>query len=175
MKRPLLALLGFILLAAPLSAQQRTITGKVTSEQGAPLNGVTVSVKGTSTVTSSNAQGDYSIAAAAGQVLQFRLIGTALVERPVGTDDVINVQLRRVALDLDAVVVTALGQNASVRSQGTGQQTVPGPEIAQTQRENFFNALSGRVAGLDVTSTSGVPGASTRPESALKKFSRWVC
>ena len=43
----------------------------------------------------------------------------------------------------------------------TAQQTVPGPEIAQTQRENFFNALSGRVAGVDVTSTSGVPGASS--------------
>src|SRR6266581_379894 len=161
MKRSLLTLLGLVLVAGPAFAQQRTITGKVTSEQGTPLSGVSVTVKGTSAATSTNNQGDYSIAANAGQVLQFRLIGTALAERPVATDDVINVQLRRVALDLDAVVVTALGENASARSLGTAQQTVRGVEIAQTQRENFFNALSGRVAGVDVTSTSGVPGASS--------------
>src|SRR5881397_529896 len=161
MKRSLLTLLALMLVAGPAFAQQKTITGKVTSEQGTPLSGVTVSVKGTSTVTSSNTQGDYSIAADAGQTLQFRLIGTALVERPIGTEDVINVQLRRVALDLDAVVVTALGETASQRSLGTAQQSVRGAELADTKRENFFNALSGRVAGVDVTSTSGVPGASS--------------
>ena len=161
MKRSLLTLLALALVAGPAFAQQRTITGKVTSDQGTPLSGVSVTVKGTATTTSTNNQGDYSIAAEAGQVLQFRLIGTGLAERAVGTDDVINVQLRRVALDLDAVVVTALGENASARSLGTAQQTVRGAEIAQTQRENFFNALSGRVAGVDVTSTSGVPGASS--------------
>ena len=160
MKRLLPTLLGLVLVAGQAFAQQRTITGKVTSEQGTSLSGVSVTVKGTSTRTSSNNQGDYTIAAEAGQVLQFRLIGTGLVERPVGTDDVINVQLRRVALDLDAVVVTALGETAMQRSLGTAQQSVGGGAIAQTQRENFFNALSGRVAGVDVTSTSGVPGAS---------------
>ena len=161
MTKQLLAVLAFFFVAAPLCAQQRTITGRVTSEQGTPLSGVSVSVKGTSSVASTNTQGDYSIAAEAGQTLQFRLIGTALVERPVGGEDVIDVQLRRVALDLDAVVVTALGETAQQRSLGTAQQSVRGAEIAETKRENFFNALSGRVAGVDVTSTSGVPGASS--------------
>jgi TonB-linked SusC/RagA family outer membrane protein len=162
MKRSLpLVSLGVFLFAAPAFAQQRTITGKVTSEQGTPLAGVTVVVKGTNAATSTGNQGDYSIAAEAGQILQFRLIGTALVERAVGVEDVINVQLRRVALDLDALVVTALGETAMQRSLGTAQQSVRGVEIAQTQRENFFNALPGRVAGVDVTSTSGVPGASS--------------
>ena len=161
MKRFSLALLSLVLMASLAFAQQRTITGKVTSEQGSPLGGVAVSVKGTSTATSTGTEGDYSIPATAGQVLQFRLIGTALVERAVGADDVINVQLRRVALDLDAVVVTALGETAAQRSLGTAQQSVRGVEVAQTKRENFFNALSGRVAGVDVTSTSGVPGASS--------------
>jgi len=162
MKRSLpLVSLGVFLFAAQAFAQQRTITGKVTSEQGTPLAGVTVVVKGTNAATSTGNQGDYSIAAEAGQILQFRLIGTALVERAVGVEDVINVQLRRVALDLDALVVTALGETAMQRSLGTAQQSVRGVEIAQTQRENFFNALPGRVAGVDVTSTSGVPGASS--------------
>src|SRR5881409_2538584 len=161
MKTTVFLSLALLLGSAPGFAQQRTVTGKVTSEQGTPLSGVTVAVKGASTTTSTNHQGDYSIAAEAGQTLQFRLIGTALVERIVGTEDVINVQLRRVAMDLDAVVVTALGETAAQRSLGTAQQSVRGAEIAETQRENFFNALSGRVAGVDVTSTSGVPGASS--------------
>ncbi|HEY7194931.1 MAG TPA: SusC/RagA family TonB-linked outer membrane protein [Gemmatimonadales bacterium] len=161
MKRSFPALLALVLFASTAFAQQRTITGKVTSEQGTPLNGVAVVVKGTGTATTTNPQGDYSIAAQAGQTLQFRLIGTAMVEVAVGTDDVVNVQLRRVAMDLEAVVVTALGETAVQRSIGTAQQTVQGTEIAQTQRQNFFNALSGRVAGVDVTSTSGVPGASS--------------
>jgi TonB-linked SusC/RagA family outer membrane protein len=161
MNRIVSLFLALTLSATPALAQQRTITGKVTSEQGSSLEGVAVTVKGTTTTTTTNRQGDYSIAAEAGQVLQFRLIGTGLVERTVGTEDVIDVQLRRVAMDLDAVVVTALGETASQRSLGTAQQSVRGAEIAQTQRENMFNALPGRIAGVDVTSTSGVPGAST--------------
>src|SRR5512145_2734866 len=161
MTRTVWALWALLVAASQAAAQQRTITGKVTSEQNLPLSGVTIAVKGTNTTTSSNSQGGYSIAAEAGQTLQFRLIGTGLVERVVGTEDVVNVQLRRVALDLDAVEVTALGETAARRSIGTAQQSIRGTEIAQTQRENFFNALPGRIAGVDVTSTSGVPGSST--------------
>ena len=161
MKRSLVLLFALVFVAAPAFAQQRTITGKVTSEQGTPLSGVSVTVKGTSMATSTNNRGDYTIAASTGQTLQFRLIGTGLAERPVGTDDVINVQLRRVALDLDAVVVTALGQTTEQRATGAAQQTIVGSTIVEAQRENFINTLQGRIAGVDVTSTSGVPGASS--------------
>ena len=160
-KTVFLLLMGFLLIAAPAFAQQRLVTGTVRSEQGSRLAGVAVSVKGTSIATATSATGEYSIRAEVGQVLQFRFLGTALVERPVGPDDVIDVTLRNVALNLEAVVVTALGQTTSQRALGTSQQSVAGTEIAETQRENFINALGGRVAGVDVTSTSGVPGAST--------------
>ena len=155
--------LALFLLASPAVAvaQQRTITGTVTSEQGTPLAGVAIVVKGTLGRTATNQAGSYSIHAQAGQVLQFRLIGTAVLERTVGDADVIDVVLRRVALDLDAVVVTALGQTREQRALGYSQQSVQGNDIVATQRDNFINALSGRVAGVDVTSTSGVPGAST--------------
>jgi hypothetical protein len=121
-KRAVTLLVGLFLVAAPRAfAQQKTITGTVTSEQGAPLAGVTVAVKGAATGTSTNSQGQYSIAAAVGQVLQFRYIGTGLVERTVGAEDVIDVQLRKVALSLDAVVVTALGQTTTQRALGYAQ------------------------------------------------------
>ncbi len=157
----LLVSMGLTLFAAPALAQQKTVTGRVTAEQGGPLAGVSVVIRGTRTGTLTNNDGNYSIRADVGQVLQYRLLGNAPEERTVGADDVINVQLRRVATQLGEVVVTALGQTMEQRALGTAQQTVEGAAIAQTQRENFVNALQGRVAGVEVTSSSGVPGASS--------------
>src|SRR2546429_8703801 len=154
-----MVLLGLLLVAPHALAQQKTVTGKVTSEQGAPLAGVSVILKGTNTRTATNNEGSYSIRAAVGQVLQFRLIGTALVERTVGDADVIDVPLRRVALDLDAVVVSALGEATERRAQGTAQQTIRGADIAPTQREDFVNARQGRIAGGGGTGAPGRPGA----------------
>jgi TonB-linked SusC/RagA family outer membrane protein len=158
--RVLTVLLGTFLLSAQAVAQQ-PVTGKVTNESGEALYGVQVLIKGGTARTLTNSDGMYSITAEAGQVLQFRLIGTAPEERTIGSDPVINVQLRRVATSLDAVVVTALGETAAQRSLGTSHQMVQGSDIAQTKRENFLNALQGRVAGVEVTSSSGVPGASS--------------
>jgi TonB-linked SusC/RagA family outer membrane protein len=160
-KSVLTALLGVFIFVAPASAQQGTVTGTVSDEVGVPLRGVSVVVKGTTIGTITNTDGKYTIRAATGQTLQFKFIGTAPAERVVGTQSVIDIQLRRVAAELNAIVVTALGQTASQRELGTAQQTVQGVDIAATQRENFINALQGRVAGVDVTSTSGAPGAST--------------
>ncbi|HEY2852002.1 MAG TPA: SusC/RagA family TonB-linked outer membrane protein [Gemmatimonadaceae bacterium] len=157
----LAALMGIFLVAAPAHAQQKTVTGKVTAEGGNPLPGAQVVVKGTRTGTTTNAQGSYTIRADVGQTLQYRYIGTAPQERVVGTADVIDVQLNHVATNLDAMVVTALGQTAQVRTIGAAQQTVGGQQIAEAQRDNFVNALEGRVAGVTVNSTSGTPGAST--------------
>ena len=155
-----MVLMGLFLLAGQASAQQKTVTGKVTDDQGVPLSGVSVVIKGTTIGTLTGNEGNYSLRADQGQTLQYRFIGAAPVERLIGTASIINVQLRRVAASLDAVVVTALGQTSSERSLGTAQQTVNGLDIAQTQRENFINALQGRIAGVEVTSTSGTPGAS---------------
>ena len=156
-----MALMGLVFTAAQAFAQQKTVTGKVTSDVGAPIAGAQVVIKGTRVGVLSDASGDYSIRAEVGQVLQFRFIGNAPEERTVGAADVYNVQFRRVATSLDAVVVSALGQTNVKRSLGTAQQQVTGAEIAGTNRQNFINALQGRVAGVEVTSTSGVPGAST--------------
>ncbi len=160
--RSLPVLIGSLLLAAQAYAQQpKTVTGKVTSDAGQPLPGVSVIVKGTETRAITAQNGDYNIRAAVGQVLQYRLIGYGPLERTVGEANSINVSLEKSATNLDAIVVTALGQTAVKRSIGTAQQTVIGGDIAQTGRENFINSLQGRVAGVEVTSSSGVPGAST--------------
>ena len=161
MKRILTVPLGLLLVASQAIAQQKTVTGRVTSEHGSPLADVRVVVKGTTMRTATGQDGRYSIGTSVGQVLEFRMIGTTPVERTVGSGDVIDIELRRTATTLDEVVVTALGQEADKRALGTAQQLVEGAAIAQTQRMNFVNALQGRVAGVEVISTSGSPGAST--------------
>ncbi len=76
----------------------------------------------------------------------------------VGADKSIDVSLKEDFKQLSEVVVTgALGIKTSKRELGASQQTISGREVAQTQRENFINSLQGRIAGVDVTSTSGVP------------------
>ncbi len=162
MKKQLLAVLtGALLFATPLVAQEKTVTGKVTRDANVPLSGVSVVIKGTTQSTLTSTSGDYTIRATPGQVLQFRIIGYAPQERVVGAANTIDVSLEKNAASLDAVVVTALGQEASKRTLGTSQQTVIGSDVAQTGRENFINGLQGRVAGVEVTSSSGVPGASS--------------
>src|SRR6476646_4615103 len=157
----LIAMMGIFLCSTRASAQQKTVTGTVTDEASSPIAGASVIIQGTTSGTQTNASGNYSIRVAPGQVLQFRFDGTTPIERTVGAETVINVRLRRVAVSLDAVVTTALGQTTAQRALGTAQQTVQGPEIANTQRESFVNALQGRVAGVNVVSSSGVPGASS--------------
>ena len=144
------------------NAQEKTITGTVTSiEDGLPMPGVSVKIKGSSTGTQTEVSGKYSIRAKAGDLLVFSFLGTVNQEKTVGALDQINVALKQDTKSLDEVVVTALGSTVQKRSLGTSQQTVKGDDIAGTQRENFINALQGRVAGVEVTSSSGVPGASS--------------
>src|SRR5687767_2772665 len=136
-KRLLMVLVGTLLFAAEAFAQQREITGLVTGDGGAPLVGVQVVVKGTSTGTLTNTAGRYTIRASAGQAIQFSYIGTSTVERVVGADNVINVEMKMTAISLEAVEATAMGQTASRRSLGSSQQSVAGSEIAQTQKDNW--------------------------------------
>ena len=79
-------LMGSLLVSAPAVAQQKTVIGGVSDEQGAPLCSVSVVIKGTTTGTLSNAGGNFTIRASVGEVLQFKFIGTVPAERVVGAD-----------------------------------------------------------------------------------------
>lgn len=162
-KKLLLLTVGVFLLFAHVYAQQKTIRGKVLDEDRLPMPGVSVKIKGATISTQTGSDGLYSIKASTGQVLVFSFIGTLTQEKVVGKEDLIDVLLRTDANQLSEVTVTgAMGIQAQKRSLGSAQQTVGGPEIAQTQRENFINALQGRIAGVDVVNSSGTPGASSQ-------------
>ena len=165
MKKKLLMLfLGMFLLAIQVMAQQITVTGKVKSaDDGLPIPGATVKIKGLPATTQTGTDGVYSIKASAGQTIEFTYIGYLKTEKLVGSEHVIDVTLKVDAKQLSEVVVTgALGIKSTKREQGSAIQSVGGAEIAQTQRENFINSLQGRIAGVDVITTSGTPGASSQ-------------
>src|SRR4051812_26790878 len=162
-----LALALFIVPALAVAQGTGSIRGRVTdAATGTPLEGVQVSVDGSRLGSQTGPDGTYTIVGvpAGSRFVSVRRVGYAPQRIAVTVSDggsaTQDLALGRVATQLNEVVVTALGQTAQQRSLGTAVQTVQGSDVAQTQRENFVNALQGRVAGVNVTSTSGVPGAS---------------
>jgi TonB-linked SusC/RagA family outer membrane protein len=161
-KNVLMLLFALFFVIGQVFAQEKTVTGTVTSaDDGLPLPGVSVKIKSSSVGTQSDLNGKYSIRTKIGDVLVYSFLGTVSQERIVGALNQINIALKLDSKALNEVVVTALGSEVQRRSLGTSQQTVKGEDIAGTQRENFINSLQGRVAGVEVTSSSGVPGASS--------------
>jgi TonB-linked SusC/RagA family outer membrane protein len=169
--RRVLGLLAFALFALPslvLAQGAGTIRGRITdATNGSPLAGVQVRIENSKIGTQSNADGTYTITGAptGAQFITTRRVGYSPERRAVtisaSAAATQNFALHATATTLNEVVVTALGETTAQRSLGTAQQTVKGADIAQTQRENFVNGLQGRVAGVQVVSTSGVPGASS--------------
>ena len=169
--RRFLGSLAFALLLSPAIASAQntgTIRGRVTeSKSNLPLAGVQISVDGTRLGAQSSNDGTYTITGVptGQQTLTARRVGyspqKATLSVGTGATNNQNFTLAVVATTLNDVVVTALGQTTAMRSLGTAQQAVTGAAIAETQRENFVNSLQGRVAGVQVVSSSGVPGAST--------------
>lgn len=142
-------------------AQEKTVTGKVSDASG-PLPGVTVVVKGTSTGTQTDFDGNYSIKAVPGNILVFSYIGMETTSKTVGTSDVINITMKEGAETLDEIVVTGFGRKVEKRSATFSVQTVEGNEMAQAREANLVNSLSGKVAGVQITNSSGAVGASSR-------------
>ena len=136
----------------------QTVTGTVTAD-GQPLPGATVLVKGTTTGTSTDFDGNYSVNADAASTLVFSYIGYTTKEIVVGDQTVINVVLET-DNKLDEVVV--IGYGTQRKSDLTGSvSSVSGEDVATLPVSRVDQALQGRAAGVQVTQTSGAPGAGT--------------
>jgi len=141
-------------------AQQQSVTGNVTDEDGLPLPGVNILVKGTSTGTQSDFDGNYAISASQGDVLVFSFIGLVKTEKTVGTSNTVSVVMKSDASQLDEVVVTALGIKREKKSLGYATQEVDGSAVSDVPTSNFMNSLSGKVAGLNIKSSGTIGGSS---------------
>ena len=152
--------IGILLTIAPVyaQAQSKTISGTVIDDQKVTLPGVTVSVKGTKTATQTDANGKFVIAASAKDQLVFTYIGFETSTVAVGTKTSINVSLNSKTSDLEEVVV--IGYGTTKRKDLTGAvATVSMKDLAKAPVRSFDEALAGRVAGVQVTSSDGRPGS----------------
>nr|WP_068890548.1 SusC/RagA family TonB-linked outer membrane protein [Pedobacter panaciterrae] len=147
-----LLLLSLITVAA---YAQRTVTGKVTDQDGGPLPGVSIMEKGTNNGTSTDATGKFSISVKEGSILIFRSIGLITREVTVGASSSMNVSLTEDANTLSDVVVTALGVKKEAKALGYAVSTVSGKEITQAGATNFASALYGKAPGVRIASATG--------------------
>lgn len=141
-------------------AQEKTVTGSVSDASG-PLPGVTVIVKGTNTGTQTDFDGNYSIKATTGAVLQFSFIGMKDVEKTVGSSGTMNVAMQESAEALQEVVVTAQGIRREKKALGYAISEVQSEELEQRTEGDVARVLSGKASGVQITSQSGTSGSAT--------------
>ncbi|MGB5509354.1 SusC/RagA family TonB-linked outer membrane protein, partial [Robiginitalea sp.] len=139
-------------------AQERAVSGNVVDQDNVPLPGVSVVVVGTTRGTQTDFDGNYTIMASSGETLRFTYIGQTTVDRPVGTSAVINVQMQEDAETLEEVVVTGYRTTTKEKSS-IASQTITSKTIENRPNANVIQTLSGQVAGLDISTSSGQPGA----------------
>ncbi|RZK92000.1 MAG: SusC/RagA family TonB-linked outer membrane protein [Pedobacter sp.] len=143
-------------------SQTALISGKITDELGKPIPGISVKIKGTSTGASSDAQGVFSIKNVNPSTLVFSGIGYKTMEVSNRGQSNIAVVLTEDQQNLNEIVVTALGVKRDKRNLTYSSQEVKGDQITQSKEPNLVNALAGKVSGVQITSSSGAPGSSSR-------------
>ncbi|POY37057.1 SusC/RagA family TonB-linked outer membrane protein [Solitalea longa] len=164
MKQLLLKLMSLLLLITTVaSAQNRTITGTVTSaEDNQPLPSVTIMVKGTTMAAQTDIDGKYSISAATGSTLVFSFVGYAIKEVKLGTQATVNVALVSDSKQLGEVVVAALGIKREKKALGYSVSEVKGDDLTRVKDPNVVSTLSGKVAGLQIKQNGNGPTGSSR-------------
>lgn len=161
MKNRIFLLIGMMLFSCLAMAQQ--VTGTVTSsEEGAPIPGVSVIVKGTNNGTYTDEEGKYSLDAESSATLVFSFVGYTTQEVQVGNTTLINVALAPDIQTLEEIVVTALGIKKESRQLGYAASTVKVDELVQNRTVNVMASLEGKIAGLNIAPPAAGAGASTR-------------
>src|SRR5690606_21702208 len=152
----------FICLCGSAYAQDREVTGRVTSaSDGTPLAGVSVHVIGTSVATQTSLDGTYNISAKADASLRFTYVGYQSQTVKVDGRTSVNIVLKAGDEAIEEVIVTAQGIERTAKSIGYATQKVGGDDLVQRSETNVLNSLQGKVAGVTIGSSSGQPGSST--------------
>ncbi|MEJ6792070.1 MAG: SusC/RagA family TonB-linked outer membrane protein, partial [Lacinutrix sp.] len=126
------------------------------------LPGVSIVIEGSNRGVETNFDGKYSIEANSGDVFVFRYLGYETAKITVATSNIINITLVEGGEVLDEIVITALGIKRSEKALGYSTQQVSSEELTTVRDANIVNSLSGKIAGVSVTNTSGAVGASSR-------------
>ncbi|EOZ99627.1 TonB-dependent receptor [Indibacter alkaliphilus LW1] len=159
MRKILLLGLAFLMASATAFAQSRVVTGTVTSgEDGLPIPGASVVVKGTTTGTATDLDGNYSLNVPQGSnVLVYSFVGSETQEVNIGNRSQVNVVLQPDTRSLEEVIVTGYGTQPKREVTGA-VSSVKGELIENLPMQSFDRALQGRAAGVQVRSANGLPG-----------------
>lgn len=161
MKQLTLALM-LVLFAVGSALAQRTISGTISDPSGEALIGASVLVKGTSKGAVTDIDGKYSIEVPEGSTtLVVSYTGYSTQELEIGASNILDITLSEAAAILDEIVVTAVGLEANRANLGYSIQNVDPDEVLASREVNLVDALNSKVAGVQVTSSSGSPGASS--------------
>lgn len=151
----------FLSLTTIQAFAQKSVTGTVSDAMG-PLPGVSVLIKGTDRGLQTDENGRFTLQASPNEVIQFSMVGYATQERTIGNESVFNITMTQDNQALDEVVVTALGIRRERKSLGYALQEVQGEDLVQANEPNIANALTGKVAGLQVVRGSSGPAGSSK-------------
>ncbi|MEQ8924887.1 MAG: carboxypeptidase-like regulatory domain-containing protein, partial [Fulvivirga sp.] len=145
-------------------AQERTVSGKVTSiEDGSSLPGVNVVLKGTTTGTVTDIDGNFKLNVPSdGGTLVFSFIGLATEEVAISSRSVIDIQMSPDVQQLSEVVVTAVGIQREAKALGYGVERVGGDKLSAVSEPDPLRAMQGKVAGVNIGGSSSAPGSATR-------------
>ncbi|WP_149914683.1 SusC/RagA family TonB-linked outer membrane protein [Sphingobacterium cavernae] len=139
---------------------QQSVTGRVTDAEGG-LPGVTISVVGTNRATQSTTNGAFTIQANNGEKIKFTILGY-LSQEIIVSGSTVNVSLAQDASGIDEVVVTAMGIKREKKSLGYSFQDIKGDALVEARENNIANALTGKVAGLQIIKGSSGPASSSK-------------
>jgi len=140
------------------TAMPKDITGKITDDNGVPLAGVSIKIKGSSKGTTTNEKGEFVINADDNDVLVFSYVGFESQEVRVGTNGAINISMMSVKKDLENIVIIGYGQ-VKKRDLTGAVVSVKGDEVKKVAASNIMESVQGKVSGMDVIRTSGGAGA----------------
>ena len=162
LKTTCIGIFVFCFMLASAQAQTENFTGKVNDQSGAAAPGISVKIKGTSNGTSTNSEGKFSLVKINPSTLIFSGIGYQTKEVAYTGQSNLTVVLIEDQQILSEIVVTALGVKREKRNLTYSSQEVKGDQLTQTKEPNLVNALAGKVSGVQITSSSGTPGSSSR-------------
>lgn len=160
--RKLLSLFLVLFTSLTLLSQQRTFTGRVTDANGNPVAGATITVQGSTAATQTASDGTFSILADAGSTLVLSSVGFETQQVQTGNNQNLSISLRNQNRELSEVIVTAVGIRREAKTIGYAASTIRTEELTRGRERSVLNSLQGKVAGVQITNTSGGVGSSTR-------------
>lgn len=155
-------IMAWLLTIVMVQAQSHLLTGKITDKDGKPIEGASVQVKGKGQGTAADARGSFQLNVQPGDVLVITAVNYAPTEIKIRDQSTLTAVLTANENVISEVVVTALGIKREKRTLTYTTQEVKGSSLLEAKQDNLVNALSGKVSGVQINNSSGMPGSSTR-------------